>query len=42
MIVGAYGNDGAGGTAGHARIYEWNGTNWNQLIPLQFFLVGFW
>ena len=21
MIVGAYGNDGAGGTAGHARIY---------------------
>jgi len=30
VAIGAYQNDGAGIWAGHARIYEWNGTVWVQ------------
>ena len=31
VAIGAINNDGAGGDAGHVRIYEWNGTVWSQL-----------
>ena len=31
VVVGAYGNDGNGSSAGHVRVYEWNGSNWVQL-----------
>lgn len=31
LIIGAPYNDGNGLDAGHARIYEWNGTSWQQL-----------
>jgi hypothetical protein len=31
VAIGAIGNDGAGTDAGHARIYQWNTTAWNQL-----------
>lgn len=30
VAIGAYLNDGNGAEAGHARIYEWNGTAWAQ------------
>jgi hypothetical protein len=30
LIVGAPGNDGGGNSAGHARVFEWNGENWIQ------------
>ena len=30
-MVGAGGNDGNGSSAGHVRVYEWNGSNWAQL-----------
>ena len=33
-MIGAYLNDASDGTqenAGHARVYEWNGTSWNQM-----------
>ena len=31
LAIGAGGNDGNGADAGHVRIYDWNGTAWNQL-----------
>ena len=31
IAVGAWLNDGTGGDAGHVRVYEWNGSSWNQL-----------
>ena len=31
VVIGAYNNDGNGTSAGHARIYSWNGSSWNQL-----------
>tara|TARA_B110000503_G_scaffold143169_1_gene242988 strand:- start:4279 stop:4779 length:501 start_codon:yes stop_codon:yes gene_type:complete len=31
VVIGAIGNSGNGINAGHVRIYEWNGTAWNQL-----------
>ena len=31
VAVGAPINEGSGGNSGHARIYEWDGTSWNQL-----------
>ena len=31
VVIGAINNGGAGAQAGHARIYEWNGSQWNQL-----------
>ena len=31
VVIGAPFNDGSGSDAGHVRIYEWNGTNWNQI-----------
>ncbi len=31
IVVGAYGDDGAAGNAGHARVYEYNGSGWVQL-----------
>ncbi|GAA4824043.1 hypothetical protein GCM10023331_05650 [Algivirga pacifica] len=31
LIVGAFGNDGNGDATGHARVFEWNGSNWMQL-----------
>ncbi|MEO1627074.1 MAG: hypothetical protein AAFV25_18120, partial [Bacteroidota bacterium] len=31
IIIGAPGNDGVGNLAGHARIYEWDGTQWSQV-----------
>lgn len=31
IIVGSPGNDDAAQNAGHARIFEWDGTNWQQL-----------
>ena len=31
VIIGAEGNDDGGSDAGHTRIYEYDGTNWNQL-----------
>ena len=31
LIVGAPYNDGNGSDGGHARVYEWNGTSWQQL-----------
>ncbi len=31
LIVGAPYNDGNGLDGGHARVYEWNGTSWQQL-----------
>ena len=31
VVIGAYGNDGNGSSAGHVRVYEWNGSNWAQL-----------
>ncbi|BDS10696.1 T9SS type A sorting domain-containing protein [Aureispira anguillae] len=30
LVIGAYLNDGNGTDAGHVRVYEWNGTTWNQ------------
>jgi len=30
IAIGAYGNDGNGSAAGHARIYYWSGTAWLQ------------
>ena len=31
VAIGANMNDGNGADAGHVRVYEWNGTIWNQL-----------
>jgi|GEM_PF-1630304 len=31
VAIGASGNDGAGNSSGHLRIYEWDGTSWTQL-----------
>ncbi|SVD13910.1 uncharacterized protein METZ01_LOCUS366764, partial [marine metagenome] len=31
VAIGAYTNDGNGNNAGHARIYEYSGGDWNQL-----------
>ena len=31
LVVGGYLNEGNGFRAGHARIYEFDGTNWNQM-----------
>ena len=31
VAIGAYGNDGAGGSAGHVRIYEYSAGSWTQL-----------
>jgi hypothetical protein len=31
LAVGAYGNDGTGSSAGHVRVYAWNGSAWSQL-----------
>ena len=31
LAIGAYGNDGNGNNSGHARVYEYNGTTWQQL-----------
>ena len=31
VAIGAYGNDGNGSAAGHARIYSWIGSSWIQL-----------
>jgi len=30
LVIGGYGNDGNGYYAGHARVFEWDGTSWNQ------------
>ena len=30
VAIGAYGNDGSAGDAGHVRIYNWNGSAWVQ------------
>ena len=30
VAIGAYGNDGNGDGSGHVRLYEWNGTAWQQ------------
>ena len=30
VAIGAYGNNGNGDDAGHVRLYEWNGTDWQQ------------
>ena len=30
VAIGAYGNDGNGWSAGHVRIYQWNGSAWVQ------------
>ena len=30
VAIGAFGNDGNGVGAGHVRIYEWNGSTWQQ------------
>jgi hypothetical protein len=30
VAIGAPGNDGTGASAGHVRVYEWNGTAWVQ------------
>ncbi len=30
LVVGAFGNDQAAINAGHARVFVWNGTNWQQ------------
>jgi uncharacterized protein (DUF736 family) len=30
VAIGAYGNDGNGSSAGHVRVYDWNGTAWVQ------------
>jgi hypothetical protein len=32
LAVGAEHNDGAGANAGHARVYEWSGGSWTQLV----------
>ena len=31
LAIGAHQNDGIGSNAGHVRIYEWDGSSWNQL-----------
>jgi hypothetical protein len=31
VAIGASGNDGNGVNSGHVRIYQWNGSSWNQL-----------
>lgn len=31
MVLGAPNNDGNGSNSGHVRVYEWNGSVWNQL-----------
>jgi len=31
VAIGGYNNDGNGSDAGHARIYSWDGSSWNQL-----------
>ena len=31
LAIGAWSNDGNGSSAGHVRIYDWNGTAWTQL-----------
>ncbi|MFL2860193.1 MAG: WD40 repeat domain-containing protein [Pontiellaceae bacterium] len=31
VAIGAYGNDGNGSYSGHVRLYQWNGSSWNQL-----------
>ena len=31
VVISAYKNDGTGTNAGHTRIFEWDGTTWNQL-----------
>ena len=31
MIVGAPYNDGSGNQAGHARVFQWNGSTWQQV-----------
>lgn len=31
VAIGAFGNDGNGSAAGHARIYRWEGTAWQQM-----------
>ena len=30
IAIGAYSNDGNGTDAGHVRVFEWNGSSWNQ------------
>lgn len=30
IAIGGWRNDGAGNSAGHARVYDWNGSNWVQ------------
>ena len=30
VAIGAYGNDGNGSSAGHVRVYEWNGSAWDK------------
>jgi hypothetical protein len=30
VAIGAYGNSGNGFSSGHVRIYDWNGSTWNQ------------
>ena len=31
LAIGAYQNDGNGDDAGHVRVYQWSGENWEQL-----------
>ena len=31
LAIGAYRNDGNGDNSGHARVYQWSGTDWAQL-----------
>lgn len=31
VAIGAIGNDATAATAGHVRVYDWNGTNWVQV-----------
>ena len=35
IIVGANQNDGVAANAGHARVYKFNGSTWNQLEDLE-------
>ena len=31
VAIGAFGDDGNGSNSGHVRLYQWNGSSWNQL-----------
>ncbi|OUX36946.1 MAG: hypothetical protein CBE26_04285, partial [Kiritimatiellaceae bacterium TMED266] len=31
VAIGAHNNDGKGSGSGHVRLYQWDGSSWNQL-----------